>query len=371
VSAYLSLRGLSRRFGPTAAVDGLSLDVRRGEMLFLLGPSGCGKSTTLRLVAGYERPDAGRVVLAGRDLGPVAVHHRNIGMVFQDYALFPHRTVIENVAFGLAMRGVPPAERRARARAALAQVELVGLDARYPSQLSGGQRQRVALARAIVIEPDLLLLDEPLASLDRRLRDAVRLELRALQRRLGITTVAVTHDQDEALALGDRVAVMAAGRLVQVGSPAEVYNGPATGFVAAFLGDASRFSGRAESPAGDWLRVATEQGPRLRVRPTGEVAAGDRVELFLRPERVAIAARGGEAAPLEAEAFDGIVETAAFHGADTSYHVRLGAGGTVVARRPAPDSGPDLAPGARVTVWWDPTRVTVVKDSTGPAPAAA
>jgi ABC-type Fe3+/spermidine/putrescine transport system ATPase subunit len=359
VSAYLSVRGLSRRFGSVVAADGVSLDVRRGEMLFLLGPSGCGKSTTLRLIAGYERPDAGSVTLEGRDLGPVPVHRRNIGMVFQDYALFPHRTVLGNVAFGLAMRGVPAAERRRRAREALAQVDLAGLEDRYPSQLSGGQRQRVALARAVVFEPALLLLDEPLASLDRRLRDALRLELRALQRRLGLTAIYVTHDQDEALAMADRIAVMAGGRVLQVGSPEDVYNCPASGFVASFLGDTARFTGRlAAGRDGAWAAVRCDQGPTLHApRPPGG-AEGERVEVYLRPERVGI----GPVPPPGARGLAGTVEAVAYHGADASYHVRLAAGGAVVARRATPAGRPEFAPGERVAVWWDPEHLTVVRE---------
>ena len=367
MSAYLSIRGLSRRFGPVAAVDGLSLDVRRGEMLFLLGPSGCGKSTTLRLVAGYERADGGSITLGGRPLDPVPVHRRNIGMVFQDYALFPHRTVLENVGFGLKMRGVRPAERDRRARAALALVGLEGLEARYPWQLSGGQRQRVALARAIVFEPDLLLLDEPLASLDRRLRDAVRLELRALQRRLGLTAIYVTHDQDEALEMADRIAVMDRGRLVQVGTPSEVYNAPATGYVAAFLGDASRFTGRLAAADGG-AEVVTDGGPRLRAPRTPGIEPGDRVEVYLRPERVRIAREGENPTPAGApsaegiDRFGGVVDTVAYHGAGVSYHVRLDAGGRVVAREPIPGGVPRLAPGDRVVVAWAPAQLTVVKE---------
>ncbi len=374
MSAYLSIRALSRRFGSVAAVDGLSLDLRRGEMLFLLGPSGCGKSTTLRLVAGYERPDAGAITLDGRPLDPVPVHRRNIGMVFQDYALFPHRTVLENVAFGLKMRGLAAADRARRARAALAQVDLEGLDARYPWQLSGGQRQRVALARAIVFEPDLLLLDEPLANLDRRLRDSVRLELRALQRRLGLTAIYVTHDQDEALEMADRIAVMERGRVVQVGAPSDVYNAPATGYVAAFLGDASRFTGRLEGTTGgpDAPFVVTDAGLRLRAPRTAGLDAGDRVEAYLRPERVSIAVApdgarhgGDRAARLDeaADRFVGLVETVAYHGAGASYHVRLTAGGRIVARRPIPGGAPEHARGDRVVVSWDPAHLTLVKET--------
>ena len=244
-SAHLVLDRISAAYGDALALESLSLEVGRGELVALLGPSGCGKTTTLRIVAGLRAPSSGRVLLNGEDLTGLPAHRRNIGMVFQSYALFPHLTVAENVAFGLRMRQVSLAERRARAMAALELVELGGLGARYPAQLSGGQQQRVALARALVIEPALLLLDEPLSNLDAHLRAELRDEIRALQQRLSITTLFVTHDQEEALAISSRVAVLERGRLVEVGTPQGLSDHPAHPFTAAFLGARTVIEGRA------------------------------------------------------------------------------------------------------------------------------
>jgi putative spermidine/putrescine transport system ATP-binding protein len=233
---HLTLDNLSARFGDTLAVDQVTLEVGRGELVALLGPSGCGKTTTLRMVAGFVPPSSGRIVLAGQELTRLPAHRRNMGVVFQSYALFPHLSVLDNVAFGLRMRGFGTAERRARAAAALEMVALGHLATRYPSELSGGQQQRVALARALVIEPDVLLLDEPLSNLDAHLRAEMRHEIRSLQKRLAITTLFVTHDQEEALAMSDRIAVMSAGKLVEVGTPQALCDAPRHPFTAGFLG---------------------------------------------------------------------------------------------------------------------------------------
>lgn len=241
---HLSLRGLTADYGATRAVDAVSLDVARGEFVALLGPSGCGKTTTLRMVAGFVQPSAGRVAIAGRDVTDLPAHKRNMGVVFQSYALFPHLTVRDNVAFGLRMRGADPSARAAKADAALEMVALSHLAGRYPHQLSGGQQQRVALARALVIEPSVLLLDEPLSNLDAHLRAEMRGEIRALQRRLSITALFVTHDQEEALAMSDRVAVMNRGELVEVGAPMELCDRPAHAFTASFLGARTVVEGR-------------------------------------------------------------------------------------------------------------------------------
>ncbi|HXE57040.1 MAG TPA: ABC transporter ATP-binding protein [Gemmatimonadales bacterium] len=287
VPAYLSLEGLTKRFGDVLAVDGLSFGMARGEILALLGPSGSGKTTTLRLLAGFERADAGRIVVDGVDLtrsDPVA---RRFGMVFQHYALFPHLDVGENVAFGLESLGVHGEELRKRVAAALAMVDLTGFERRRVTELSGGQQQRVALARALAPEPRVLLLDEPLSNLDPALRERTRRELRKLIRRVGITTVIVTHEQEEAFDLADRVALLRDGRLEQLGTPAELYDAPATAFVARFVGRSSAVSG---------LVVANDQGAiRVRVEElewAGRGAAregwvprpGDPVQVIFRPE---------------------------------------------------------------------------------------
>jgi putative spermidine/putrescine transport system ATP-binding protein len=232
----VELRGIGKRYGLTQALDDVSLEIAPGELVFVLGPSGAGKSTLLRIIGGYERPDQGVLSIGGRRVDDVPVHRRDIGMVFQSYALFPHMTVADNVGFGLRMRGVDEPARSERVAWALRLVRLEGLERRFPRQLSGGQQQRVALARAIAFRPALLLLDEPLASLDRRLRDEMRIELRQLQRQLGITTLFVTNDQEESLTMADRVVVIHCGAVQQVAPPARLYNTPANPFVASFIG---------------------------------------------------------------------------------------------------------------------------------------
>jgi len=243
--------GVTRRFGDHPAVDDVSLDIHEGEFFALLGPSGCGKTTLMRLLAGFEAPDAGRILLDGQDMAPLPPHRRPVHMMFQSYALFPHLTVAKNIAFGL--KGLPGAEAAARVDEMLALVKLEGLADRKPHQLSGGQQQRVALARALAPRPRILLLDEPLAALDRKLREETQAELVALQRRLGLTFMVVTHDQDEALAMADRLAVMQAGRIVQVGRPREVYERPATRAVAEFIGEVNLLPA-----AGGWTAVRPE-----------------------------------------------------------------------------------------------------------------
>ncbi|MFC3127734.1 ABC transporter ATP-binding protein [Pseudoroseomonas globiformis] len=284
---HLRLEGLARHYAgaPAAAVDHVSLELPRGALLALLGPSGCGKTTTLRMIAGLEAPDAGRILVGGRDVTALPPHRRQMGMVFQSYALFPHMTAAGNVAFGLEMRGTARAERIRRAQAALEMVGLGTLAARKPRQLSGGQQQRVALARALAIEPELLLLDEPLSALDAKLREGVRDEIRSLQQRLGTTTVFVTHDQTEALAMADCVAVMNAGKIEQLAPPEDIFERPASRFVATFVGRAARIRGQLEP--GGVLR--TEGGAALR---TSHGVAPGAVEAFLRPHRVRVLGPG-------------------------------------------------------------------------------
>jgi putative spermidine/putrescine transport system ATP-binding protein len=280
---HLVLEGLTKRFGQNPpAVDRLSLTVPRGALLALLGPSGCGKTTTLRLIAGLERADAGRVRVGDRDVTGLAPEARNMGVVFQSYALFPHLSAAGNVGFGLEARRLPRAEREARVREALALVGLAELALRKPRQLSGGQQQRVALARALAIQPELLLLDEPLSALDAQLRDGVREEIRALQKRLGTTAVFVTHDQAEALAMADLVAVMDRGRLEQCAAPEDLFERPATPFVAGFVGRSSRFAGIVEAPGR--VRIGETMIEAAETPPPG------RAEIFIRPHRVTLGA---------------------------------------------------------------------------------
>jgi spermidine/putrescine transport system ATP-binding protein len=326
--AVVELRGCTRDYAGVRAVDALDLTVHEGEFLSLLGPSGCGKTTTLNLIAGFVAPTRGRVLVDGEDVTGRPPHLRGLGVVFQSYALFPHLSVRENVAFGLRERRVPAAEIERRVGDAL---ELVRLDRRgrqRPSELSGGMQQRVALARALVYRPRVVLLDEPLAALDKKLREEMRDELRVIQRSVGITTVFVTHDQTEALGLSDRIAVMNHGRLEQLGAPREIYEHPATRFVADFIGASTVLRGRAV----DGERVAVTDGPPLRVGAGRGLRAGEEVELAIRPERVRLAPGPGD--NVVAARIEGLV----YQGAQTEVTARLADGQRVrvFVSEPAP-----------------------------------
>ncbi len=284
----LTIDGVQVRYGKAIAVDGVSLIVEPGDILALLGPSGCGKTTLLRTVAGFIRPSAGRVLVDDRAIDHLPPGKRGVGIVFQSYALFPHMSVAENVAYGLEARGRPKAEIVGRVEAALAAVRMDAFSDRRPQGLSGGQQQRVALARALAIEPSILLLDEPFAALDRALRLDLQLEIKRLQRRFGITAVLVTHDQDEAMSMADRMAVMRAGRVEQVDAPAAVYDRPATAFVAGFVGVTNTLHGRIAARNGSGYQVHLDAGATVMVESSRGFAAGDRVVLCARPEHLAL-----------------------------------------------------------------------------------
>jgi putative spermidine/putrescine transport system ATP-binding protein len=329
-SADLTVEGLVKRFGEVVALDGVSLDIASGELLTILGPSGSGKTTLLKVVAGFERPDAGSVKVDGVDITLLPPARRDIGMVFQNYALFPHLTVERNVAFPLEMRDVGKAEIERRVAEALGLVELEGYGQRLPRQLSGGQQQRVALARAIVFNPRLLLLDEPFGALDRKLRETMQLEVRRLQRRLGLTTIFITHDQEEALVLSDRIAVMNKGSIEQVASTTEIYERPANDFVADFVGESNIFHGTVTEVGS----VTLDSGRRLLISHPASV--GQRVGVLMRPERFG---RG-------ANSFNGEVTEAVYLGSSLKLRLACDDGIELIVRQPA--GGPLPATASRV-----------------------
>ncbi|MFN8660544.1 MAG: ABC transporter ATP-binding protein [Thermomicrobiales bacterium] len=319
----VDLRQVSKRYDTTIGVQDLTLQVRKGEFLSLLGPSGCGKSTTLRLIAGFEQADTGEVTIAGRPMRGVPPYSRNIGIVFQSYALFPHLDVFENVAFGLRTRKVREPELTRRVNQALAMVELEGLARRRPNQLSGGQQQRVALARAVVIEPDVLLLDEPLGALDKKLRENMQLRLIDLHRSLGITTIYVTHDQEEALTMSDRIAVMSSDvhGIVQLDTPYELYQRPSSLFVANFIGTSSTLYDRVVQQ--DTQGIVTERGFTALVAPATAAGAGTPVAIALRPEKLMIRP-GGLAQSDTSNALAGELAGVVFLGESVTYVVNTG-----------------------------------------------
>ncbi len=342
-ASHLELRGIRKTFGAFTALDEIDLAVRPGELLTLLGPSGSGKTTLLRVIAGFEQPDAGSVRLEGHDITDQPAAARNIGMVFQNYALFPHMTVSGNVAFPLEMRSLSRSAIKERVAAALRLVDLAALGDRLPSQLSGGQQQRVALARALVFEPSLLLLDEPFGALDRKLREGLQLEVRRLQQRLGITTIFITHDQEEALILSDRIVVMDRGGIEQIGTPGDVYDRPTSRFVADFVGESTIFTGRVVSSTNGTSIVLLDGG--LRLTASGEWERERQVGVLFRPERL----RPSDGS--EANIFAGTVVERIFIGTAWRCRLRLADGAEINIRLPAthelsaPDEGDRLSIG--------------------------
>ena len=330
-------------------------------MVALLGPSGCGKTTILRMIAGLLEPSAGEIYLDADPITRVPVHRRNIGMLFQNYALFPHMNVAQNIAFGLETRGTGRAAIEQRVADTLQLVQLTGLETRMPSELSGGQQQRVALARAVVVQPALLLLDEPLGALDKSLRQSMQVELRALQRRLGITTVMVTHDQDEALTMSDRIVIMRDGRIEQIGKPEEVYQRPASRFTASFLGESNFFRGRVAGSAGGTVTVAVPQGPVLQVRATREVA--NEATIALRPEAVTVASAETGESDGSPNTTPAIVEQIIYRGFITHLYLRMPNGDPLLAFLRHGLEGMPVSPGMRVTARWTADAAQIVRET--------
>ena len=358
----LRLERVSKRFvregqAALAAVDDVSLEVEPGELLTLLGPSGCGKTTTLRMVAGFEQPDAGRIYIGGEDVTDLMVYRRSIGFVFQNYALFPHLTIFENVAYGLRVRRLPKATIRARVGQVLELVGLPGYERRFPDQLSGGEQQRVAVARAVVVEPALLLFDEPLSNLDAKLRVQMRGELSRLQRQLAITTVYVTHDQEEAMAISDRIAVMCRGAVAQVGTAEELYRAPRSAFVAQFIGRVNLVESRVLGVTGGHVAV-TLWGASLSVPAADGYAAGQRLSLVLRPESLTLVPETAKAAEGEV-IVPGIVRGRTFLGEKVEYAVEVG-GALLQAVTYDPTRRGVVEVGARVGVMYDAAAVRLL-----------
>ncbi|MEM6489162.1 MAG: ABC transporter ATP-binding protein [Pseudomonadota bacterium] len=357
----LALRGLTKCYGTLAAVDGIDLDIPRGSFLTILGPSGGGKTTVLMAIAGFVEPSAGRIMLSGADITGLPPDKRNFGMVFQGYALFPHMTVAENLWFPLRVRGRSRAAAKPAVEAALELVQLAHLAHRYPTQLSGGQQQRVALARALVFQPDLLLLDEPLSALDKKLRADLQWELKSLHQRLGTTFVYVTHDQDEALSMSDEIVIMNQGRIEQQGRPGALYERPASRFVADFLGKSNFLSGRATAVDGTTVGFAAGGLPMLTGLGAGmPPAVGDEVTVALRPEKIAIAPGGTMLAT--DNRVEGTVTAFSYFGASLQFRIATRALGDMLVTAPAWTCAVTPEEGATVTIGWDAQASVIVRD---------
>ena len=362
----VQFEGVTKRFFDVSAVDRLSLDIFESEFFALLGPSGCGKTTLLRLLAGLETPDEGRILLGGRDIAPVLPHERPVNMMFQNYALFPHLNVRDNIAFGLKRASMSRAAIDTRVAEMVALVKLDGMEKRKPDQLSGGQRQRVALARSLARQPKVLLLDEPLAALDKKLRESTQLELMELQRRLGMTFVVVTHDQEEAMTMANRIGVMEAGRLEQVATPRELYEAPASRWVAEFVGDVNLFEGEVTSHEHYRLTVATRDGGAIVVAEPRQPVTKTLVSVAIRPEKVKLSRRGPASDAVNSQAInrlEGVVTDVSYLGGSTVYKLKLDSGAVVrssMANTVRLDRDTYSA-GQRVVAWFTPDDCVVLE----------
>jgi len=353
--AVVELVGLSKAFNGTSAVTQVNLRIASGEFFSLLGPSGCGKSTTLRMVAGFVAPDDGRILIDRDDITDRPPERRDIGIVFQNYAIFPHMNVYDNIAFGLRMRKVERGEIDRRVRAAMQQVGLAGYERRFQRELSGGEQQRVALARVLVTQPRILLLDEPLSALDKNLREEMKYWIKDLQKALGITTIYVTHDQGEALTMSDRIGVMNRSRIVQVGTPTEIYERPGDLFVTTFIGDSNLLDGQIGGTTAERVEFILTDGSRIPAPPRAGLAVGQRAKLVIRPENVLLGGLPAEGGVM----LSAVVEAMIYQGALIRYRMTL-AGQSVVAEVQNQAGQLQLAPGSPVTVGWHPDRSEVL-----------
>jgi len=358
----IRLERISKRFGEGLAVDDVSIEIARGEFFSMLGPSGCGKTTTLRMIAGFEEPTTGRVQLDGEDVTLTSARHRNVNMVFQDYALFPHMSVAENVGFGPKLKRVPRTEIRSRIDEMLAVVRLEGLGERRPAELSGGQRQRVALARALVNRPAALLLDEPLGALDLKLRREMQFELKRIQKTTGTTFVYVTHDQEEALTMSDRIAVMDGGRVEQLADPKTLYERPETSFVADFIGTSNALELSVDRREGELAIM--EPAPGVRVVAATPCAVGETLQVSIRPEKIAIAAGGGASGGEDGSRVGGVAIERVYLGSVSQTVVELPGGERLAVHELNDDDASTIEPGDAVTLSW-PARHSLVVGAEG------
>jgi putrescine transport system ATP-binding protein len=362
----LRIEAVVKRFGAFRAVDRLSLDIRKGEFFALLGPSGCGKTTLLRMLAGFETPDEGRILLDGKDIAQMLPHQRPVNMMFQNYALFPHLSVHDNIAFGLKRAGMVSSEIDTRVAELVALVKLDGLEKRKPDSLSGGQKQRVALARSLARRPQVLLLDEPLAALDKKLRESTQLELMELQRRLGMTFIIVTHDQEEAMTVASRIGVMDAGRLEQVATPRELYEAPSSRWIAEFVGDINIFDGQVETREANRLAISTRDAGTIIVAEPRAPITKTVVSVAIRPEKVKLSRRGPVSDAVNAHAInrlEGTVTDVSYLGGLTTYKVKLDTG-AVVRSSMANTARLDIdaySPSQRVVAWFTPDDCVVLE----------
>ncbi len=320
----VELKGVVKCFDKLVAVERMNLEIEESSFVTLLGPSGCGKTTLLRMIAGLETPTEGEIYIEGNLVNDIPIHKRNLGMIFQNYALFPHKNIFDNVGFGLKYKGVPKEEIKKKVEQALEMVRLPGVEKRMPSQLSGGQQQRIALARAIVMEPVVLLMDEPLSALDENLREEMRREIDNLQHIIGITTIFVTHDQREALSMSDKIVVLKDGIMQQEGNPEVVYNYPANHFVADFLGHSNFFDGTVIESKGDQVKVKLDDGNEVLVQQPGAWNVGDRIELVVRAQKFEIAPEEGKKAGGDINSFHGKIAERSYMGGEVSYFVEIG-----------------------------------------------